>query len=142
MRLRPNKLGIDQLDLFQSYHHTSPEKPTLNFLQTEGEQLLRLWRSFCPWRTQKSGNVRRNTYNAPATSTTLEDDNLAWNAFRDIDLGADAVDTHVGLVRLNRRRTDTTQSAVLSNPFVHEIECTGYISDASELSIGFSMVGF
>ena len=83
----------------------------------------------------------RHVRNPPATTTALEDDNLSWNSFRDIDLGANAVDTHVGLVRLNRRRTDTTQSAVLSKPFAHEIECTGYISDASELSIGFSMVG-
>ena len=120
----------------------SGEKRTLNLFQTEGEQLLRFRRSFRPWRTQKSENVTRHTYDAPATSATLEDDNLSRNAFRDIDLGADAVDTHVGLVRLDWRRTDTTQSAVLSNPFVHEIECTGYISDASELSIGFSMVGF
>lgn len=52
----------------------------------------------------------------PFTSSALKQNDLPLDAFSDINLRANAVDTHVGFVRLNWGRANATQRSRLRKP--------------------------
>ena len=59
VRFGPDKFGIDQLHLFQTYIWGEIKACTFDLLQTERQQLFWFWRSFCPWRSEETKEMIR-----------------------------------------------------------------------------------
>ena len=91
MRLSPNKVGVDETNLVESFQP----------LETERHQLPRLERA----RDPLHGRVQV----ALAEPAEVEDD-LLGDVLGDVDLGAEAGDARVGRVRLDRNAALTTKA--------------------------------
>ena len=82
-RLGPQKLGVDQLDTLEGHSE---------LLQTDREELAALEGAVHP----------RRLATETKAATAPEDNLLALDALRDVNLGTEAVDAHVGGIRLDR----------------------------------------